>query len=91
PVKADGSVGVASMLAKTSPGPDGMAVDAQGNLFITTSVGVEVYSPAGKLFGAIPVPEQPSNCAFGGADRKTLYITARTGLYRVALQNPGMY
>ncbi len=91
PVKADGSVGAASMLAKTSPGPDGMAVDAQGNLFITTSVGVEVYSPAGKLYGAIPVPEQPSNCAFGGADRKTLYITARTGLYRVALQNPGMY
>ena len=91
PVKADGSVGVSSMLAKTSPSPDGMAVDAQGNLFITTSVGVEVYSPAGKLYGAIPVPEQPANCAFGGADRKTLYITARTGLYRVALQNPGMY
>ena len=91
PVNADGSVGASSKLATTSPNPDGMAVDAKGNLFITTKVGVEVYSPTGKLYGAIPVPEQPSNCAFGGADRKTLYITARTGLYRVTLQNPGMY
>jgi len=38
----------------------------------------------------IAVPEQPANCAFGGADRKTLFITARTGLYKVALNVPGL-
>jgi len=67
-----------------------LAVDDQGNLFVTTSAGVEVFAPDGKPWGTIQVPEQPSNCAFGGADRKTLFITARTSLYRVSLQGTGM-
>ncbi|MDI3284828.1 SMP-30/gluconolactonase/LRE family protein, partial [Polyangium sp. 15x6] len=91
PVNADGSLGTGTKLVTTSPGPDGMAVDAKGNLFVTTSAGVEVYSPAGKLYGAIAVPQQPANCAFGGEDKKTLYITARTALYRVTLQGAGIY
>ncbi|TKD13089.1 SMP-30/gluconolactonase/LRE family protein [Polyangium fumosum] len=91
PVNADGSLGAGSKLVSTSQGPDGMAVDAKGNLFVTTSAGVEVYSPAGKLYGAIVVPQQPANCAFGGDDKKTLYITARTALYRVTLQGAGLY
>ncbi|WP_206079522.1 SMP-30/gluconolactonase/LRE family protein [Polyangium spumosum] len=91
PVNDDGSLGAGSTLVTTGPGPDGMAVDEKGNLFVTTKNGVEVYSAAGKLYGAIAVPQQPSNCAFGGEDKKTLYITARTGLYRVTLANPGLY
>ena len=91
PVNADGSLGTSTKLATTSPGPDGMAVDENGNLFVTTSAGVEAYSPTGTLWGAIAVPEQPANCAFGGEDKKTLYITARTGLYRVTLQGAGLY
>ncbi|MDI1443140.1 SMP-30/gluconolactonase/LRE family protein [Polyangium sp. 6x1] len=91
PVNADGSLGAANKLVTTSQGPDGMAVDEKGNLFIATSAGVEVYSPAGKLYGAIAVPQQPANCAFGGEDKKTLFITARTGLYRVTLVGAGLY
>jgi gluconolactonase len=63
-------------------GGDGLAIDSEGNLYITTATGIQVYSPAGKLLGTIEVPEQPANCAFGGEDNRTLFITARTGLYR---------
>lgn len=66
----------------TNGGGDGMALDVQGNLYITSSAGIQVFSSAGDLLGIIEVPEVPANCAFGGADHKTLYITARTGLYR---------
>ncbi|MGH3593835.1 MAG: SMP-30/gluconolactonase/LRE family protein, partial [Pseudonocardiaceae bacterium] len=44
----------------------------------------------GVTWGTIAVPEVPSNCTFGGPDRKTLYITAKTSLYRVALEVPGL-
>lgn len=87
----NGLPGAMNKLVTTSPNPDGMAIDDQGNIFVTTSVGVEVYAPDGKLWGTIQVPEQPSNCAFGGGDRKTLFITARTSLYRVTVQGTGMY
>lgn len=66
----------------TNGGGDGMAVDEKGNLYITAATGVQVFSPSGKPLGTIPVPEQPANCNFGGPDNRTLYITARTGIYR---------
>ena len=71
-------------------GADGMAVDEAGNLFITTRTGIQVFAPDGTPWGTVTVPQQPSNCAFGGADRKTLLITARTGVYQVQLANPGL-
>jgi len=64
-------------------GPDGITVDASGNIY-TTYRGIVVLDPNGKLIGRIPVPEHPANCGFGGKDGKTLFITARTGLYRIA-------
>jgi gluconolactonase len=87
----DGKPGAMNKIATTSPSPDGMAIDDQGNLFITTSAGVEAYAADGTLWGTITVPEQPSNCAFGDGDRKTLYITARTSVYRVHLEVTGPY
>ena len=86
PVAADGSVGEVETFATTASGADGMAIDAAGNLFITSAAGVEVFAPDGTRWGVIEVPEQPANCALGGPDAKTLYITARTGLYTVAIQ-----
>ncbi len=68
--------------------PDGMKVDEKGNLYVTAN-GVAVYSPEGKLLGTIPVNETPANCAFGDPDLDTLYITARTTLYRVRLNIKG--
>lgn len=70
-------------------GGDGLTVDVQGNLYITSALGLQVYSPAGELLGIIKLPEQPANCTFGGADRKTLYVTARTSLYTVPMEIAG--
>jgi gluconolactonase len=61
---------------------DGLAVDVRGNLWCTNPKAsqVQVFSPEGSFLGAIDFPEAPSNCAFGG-DGKTLFVTARTGVY----------
>lgn len=70
-------------------GPDGMKVDEKGRLFTTSREGITVYLPDGTKVGAIAIPQKPANCAFGGADRKTLFVTARTGLYKVRVKTPG--
>jgi gluconolactonase len=89
-VASDGTVSGGQKLADTANTPDGMAVDVAGHLYVATAAGIEVYKSDGMLHGTIGVPEQPSNCTFGGADKKTLYITARTSLYGVELNLPGL-
>ncbi len=61
-------------------GSDGMTIDQNGNIYITTD-SVEIYDPTGILIEKISVPERPSNVTFGGKEKKTLYITARTSIY----------
>jgi sugar lactone lactonase YvrE len=68
--------------------PDGMKVDEKGNLYVTAK-GVSVYSPEGKQLTVIQMPEVPANCAFGDDDMKSLYVTARTSLYRVRVPVKG--
>ena len=68
--------------------PDGIAVDEKGNIYITASQ-LPVYSPEGKLLHTFELGEKPSNCAFGGPDLRTLYITARTSVYAVRLDVKG--
>lgn len=81
-IAADGSVGAGSLFATCDgTSPDGIAVDDAGNLYAATSKGVEIFTPAGVRLGTVTVPQQPANVAFGGTDRRTLYVTARTGLY----------
>jgi len=92
-VLEDGSLGPGRVFydvtAETEPGsPDGMKVDAYGNLFATGPGGVWVISPDGTHLGTIKPDEVPANVAFG--DRgSTLYMTARTGLYRIQLKTLG--
>jgi sugar lactone lactonase YvrE len=88
-VAADGSTGGEATFTDGVEGADGMAVDSAGNLFVTTSTGVQVFAPDGTRWGTIDVPEVPANCGFGGADLRTLFITAREGLYQVQLTIPG--
>ena len=64
--------------------PDGMKIDEKGNLDRSGPGGVWVFSPEGKHLGTIKPPEAPANCGWGD-DGKTLYMTARTGLYRIKL------
>jgi gluconolactonase len=68
--------------------PDGLKLDEKGNLYIAAT-GLQIYSPQGKLLHTITIPETPSNCAFGDPDYQTLYITARTSVYRVRLDVKG--
>ena len=85
-IAPDGSVGEMAQFATTAGSADGMVVDADGNLFVTSSAGVEVFAPDGTLWGIIDVPEQPTNCTLGGPEGNTLFITGRTELYSVELQ-----
>jgi gluconolactonase len=84
-VDRDGEVsGERVAISKIDGIPDGIRTDEKGNLYVAAK-GVAVYTPEGKLLATIPVAETPSNCAFGDADSQTLYITARTSVYRVRL------
>jgi gluconolactonase len=70
--------------------PDGMKVDRTGNVYSAGPGGIWIFSPEGKPLGTILMPENASNVAWGGADRKTLYITASSSIYRVTLKIPGI-
>ena len=69
-------------------GSDGMAIDCAGNLYITQG-GVRVFSPGGQEIGRIQAPGA-ANVAFGGPERRTLYITATTQLLALELAIPGL-
>jgi gluconolactonase len=66
-------------------GADGMAIDREGRLYVTSVTGVQIFDRSGRFLGKIAVPRQPANVAFAGPDKQILYITAREGLYRVKL------
>lgn len=68
--------------------PDGMAVDERGNLYVAAN-NLVIYSPDGRMLQTIPIPERPSNCAFGGAGRNVLFVTARTSVYAIELDVRG--
>jgi gluconolactonase len=70
-------------------GADGMALDREDRLYVTTVAGVQVFDPAGKHLGTIKVPRQPANAGFAGPDKRVLYITAREGLYRINMLAQG--
>ena len=69
---------------------DGMKVDRKGNLYVSGPGGVWIISAAGKHLGTIKAPELPANFAWGDDDGRALYMTARTGLYRIRLKVPGI-
>jgi gluconolactonase len=69
---------------------DGIRVDTKGNLFASAGDGSHVFSPDGVLLGRIHVPEAVTNCAFGGADRATLFIVTRLALYTISVSTKGV-
>lgn len=85
-VASDGSVGEPQPLIDS--GSDGMAVDCAGNLYLTTN-GVQIFSPEGAPIGSIDAPGA-ANIAFGGAEQRTLFITATDSLLSVELAIPGL-
>src|SRR5262249_2391982 len=69
---------------------DGLRVDTKGNLYETGPGGVWIISPEGRHLGTVRAPEISTNVGFGDADRKTLYIAARSGIYRIRVNTPGI-
>ncbi len=69
--------------AGSESGADGLAIDRDDRLYITTVAGVQVFDIKGQYLGTIKAGRQAANVAFGGPDKQTLYLTAREGLYRV--------
>lgn len=93
-IAEDGTVGPRRNFAKLagyrktdtgySSGADGLAVDAQGRVYVASSAGVQVFSAKGETLGTIELPKAPQNLAFAGADKRTLYVVGRGAAYRIA-------
>jgi gluconolactonase len=69
---------------------DGLKVDEVGNVYACGPGGVWIIAPTGERLGLLRLPEDPHNLAWGEADRRTLYVTALTGVYRIRLSIPGI-
>jgi gluconolactonase len=101
PVAPDGSVGAAAPFVDTRsvPGgklhvPDGLCTDDRGRIYVTNNSddvsAIEVFDSDGRFAGRIAIPAPPSNCTFGGADRRTLYVTTLHAVYEVRVDTPGL-
>ncbi|NUN67418.1 SMP-30/gluconolactonase/LRE family protein (plasmid) [Pseudanabaena biceps] len=78
------------VFTEISPGePDGLRVDIQGNIFVTSQDSVQVYAPDGTHLGKILVPETCANLTFGGQEGDRLFIAASTSLYAIHLNTRG--
>ena len=70
--------------------PDGMKVDVEGRVWCTGSGGTWIIDRDGRHLGTLRTPEVPANCAFGGSDHRTLFLTAHTSVYTVRVKVPGV-
>jgi gluconolactonase len=98
PVNPDGSLGQKKVLIDfgNEMGIDGMTTDVDGRIYAAirkpSRHGIAVYTPEGKEVAFIPTDPLPTNCTFGkGEEANVLYITAGTGLYRIALKTAGYH
>ena len=93
-VRSDGGIAEGRVFAElrdAEPGvPDGMKVDAEGNVYCTGAGGIWVFTPAGRKLGRIVLPELPANLAWAGDDWRTMFATARTSVYRWRSAVPGI-
>jgi gluconolactonase len=95
PIEGPGKLGAGREFYKIPPGTretiggDGLAVDDKGNLYVAVPprAAIFVISPEGKALGQIRFPERTSNCALGGKDGRTLFVTATTGVYAIDIEN----
>ena len=66
-----------------STSADGMTIDAQGDLFVATYLGLQIFNARGEFLGIVNTPVFPVSCCFGGDDMKTLYMTAYNKVFRI--------
>jgi len=94
PVREDGSLGPGTEFFDMAGAPgmealDGLKVDERGNVYVSGPGGLWILSAAGAHLGTVTLPRLPANFVFGGADGRTLYLTARSALYRMPLKVAG--
>ena len=93
-VSPDGNLGngqvLIDMQSSETGVADGMKIDQKGNIYCTGPGGLWVIDSGGQCLGRIALPEVPANIAWGGRDWRTLYITARSSLYRLRLAVTGV-
>ena len=92
-VQADGTITKDRVFAveKGEHGaPDGMKVDQQGNVYLTGPQGIWIFDPEARHLGVIQVPEGAANLGWGGENWQTLFITARSSIYRIQLKISGI-
>jgi gluconolactonase len=87
--KSGGASNERTLISGIEGVPDGICVDEKGNLYVAANQ-TQVYSPQGKPLGTIHTDETPSNCAFGDPDLGSIYITARTSVFRARLDVKGI-
>jgi len=95
PVKADGTLGKGEVFFSLDgvagdDALDGLKVDVLGNLYVSGPGGLWIVSPQGRALGVLELPEHAHNFTWGEADGRTLYVAARTGIYRMRLGVEGV-
>jgi gluconolactonase len=98
PVADDGQVGAAEPFADDPAVklrvPDGLCVDDLGRVYVANNSdensAIVVLDKNGRLAGRISLPARPSNCTFGGKDRRTLYVTTLHAIYEIRVSTPGL-
>ncbi len=70
--------------------PDGLKLDAAGNIYSTGPGGIWIWNADEELLGVLELPELPANLGWGDADRRTMYVTARTSVYSLRVKTPGI-
>lgn len=100
-VNEDGSISNGRQFAKVfltedvlerkgrSSGADGMAIDKEGNIYVATYYGVQIFDNTGKFVGMINMPSFPVSLAFGDEDMKTLYIVSYSKVYKIRTNKEG--
>jgi gluconolactonase len=94
PVNTDGTLGKGELFFDMTSAPgedaiDGVKVDQRGNVYVSGPGGLWILDVNGRHLGTVRGPEHPHNMAWGDADRRTLYLAAQTGIYRLRLNVPG--
>ncbi|MBK5269909.1 MAG: SMP-30/gluconolactonase/LRE family protein [Bacteroidia bacterium] len=72
-----------------SSSADGMAIDKQGNIYIGTYMGVQIFNNKGEFVGMINLPSFPVSLCFGDSDMKTLYIVSYNKVYKIKTNMEG--